>query len=165
MYPEKIIVEGELTVNFAMSISEDMSTIRNTDENYLIYDGFSDAILDKVCYDYPTSQGWTSYSPHNYRLKLDEIVVQYSRYSHSFNFEYIENEYERLKLKSVYVEGRIGAVEKSYGFTYLRIIILSILIHILFIHWIEGGICHETHRNFLVGSIGIVGHFCPGTDP
>ena len=120
LYPKSIKVVGGVKVEFLLSRSDDLSTVGEAYEEWLQKDGFSVNIVDDICYNETNDEfERTPYAPYNYFQKMKRIDVSYNKdILHSFEFSYIENKNERLKLQSVGVSRCDGTVGQKYGFKY-----------------------------------------------
>lgn len=120
VYPKSIIFEDGSAVEFVIFKSNGLSTVGANFEKWMKYDGFSDHIMDPVCYDASSAFSKTPYAPQNYFQKLARFDVKDNngKILHSFEFFYTVNSDERLKLASIYIRGMGGFAEQKYKFRY-----------------------------------------------
>ncbi|MCM1503565.1 MAG: DUF5977 domain-containing protein, partial [Bacteroidales bacterium] len=117
VYPKSIRVD-DLTVDFSYNHANDLSTIGSRFVYYMQTKGFSNNIVDHVCYE-NGSIGDIAYAPHNYSEALARIQVSRGTdVLHSFGFAYTTGRNERLKLTILAIRGKNGIAEQKYGFTY-----------------------------------------------
>ncbi len=82
--------------------SNGLSTVGTNFERWMQYYGFSDHLLDPVCYNANSGSDKTPYAPQNYSMKLYRIDVRYKEnLLRSFTFSYKENKDERIKLQTI----------------------------------------------------------------
>lgn len=117
VYPQSILFDDDMKIEFYTSKNEDLSTVRTEDTDFLKYDGFSDQFVDWVCYD-GNSGFKTPYAPHNYFCHLEHIIISHNeKLLSAYEFIYTQNKSERLKLQALEHRNSFSQSE-MHQFTY-----------------------------------------------
>lgn len=119
VYPQLISVDNGPSIDFMILRSNGLSTVGTNFERWMQYYGFSDHLLDPVCYNANSGSYKTPYAPQNYSMKLYRIDVRYKEnLLRSFTFSYKENKDERIKLQTINTYDSKGRYTDRYSLKY-----------------------------------------------
>lgn len=125
LYPKQIVVDSVLTIDFSLSRSKGMGTVRPADVTFLNDKGFKELQTEYLYYEPPKGEDFpelgpkTAYAPHNFFMKLDSIrIFQSNRLLCKYTLTFAELAAERLKLASVQRGGATGSHTETHRFAY-----------------------------------------------
>lgn len=118
LYLKTITIDDNYRIDFVLSKSNDLNTMRKEDVDFLNNTGFKEIMMHDVVRYSLTGQS-ICYEPHDYLKKLDKINVWTEKgLLRTYNFDYIENKSERLKLESVTINNAQDDRPEKYQFKY-----------------------------------------------